>query len=67
MKFKHQPGQSVAEYAVLLALLIIVVTTVLIGIGHHSRVRLANVNGGFNDQGAASAASAGSAGGGVAR
>ena len=36
-----------AEYAVLLALVAILVTAVLIGIGRGSRDRLANVNSGF--------------------
>jgi Flp pilus assembly pilin Flp len=37
-------GQSVAEYAVVLALLVIVAITVILGIGQNSRARLANVN-----------------------
>jgi Flp pilus assembly pilin Flp len=44
MNFKNCQGQSVAEYAVLLALIVIVVTAILIGVGHRSRDQLANVN-----------------------
>ena len=37
-------GQSVAEYAVVLALMVIVAVAVLMGVGQHSRARLANVD-----------------------
>ena len=41
---KECQGQSVAEYAVVLALIIIIGVTVLLGVGQHSRTRLANVD-----------------------
>src|ERR1035437_1475005 len=44
MRIKDCRGQSVAEYAVVLALIVIVVVTVLMGIGQRTRDRLANVN-----------------------
>ncbi len=37
-------GQSVAEYAVVLALIVIIAVTVLMGIGQRSRARLVNVD-----------------------
>ena len=37
-------GQSVAEYAVVLALVFIIAVTVLLGVGQRSRTRLANVD-----------------------
>jgi hypothetical protein len=44
MKFKDCKGQSVAEYAVVLALIIIIAVTVHMGIGQSSRDRLANIS-----------------------
>ena len=44
MRVRDHKGQSVAEYAVVLALVVVVGTVVLVGIGHRSRGRLANVN-----------------------
>lgn len=66
MRVKDHKGQSVAEYAVVLALIAIVVTAVVIGISQRSRDRLANVNQGLDgDSGPAAApASAGGSGGG---
>jgi Flp pilus assembly pilin Flp len=63
MRLKDCKGQSVAEYAVVLALIAIIATTVLMSIGQRSRDRLANiseVNAGFDgDPGKAAPASSG--------
>jgi len=56
MKFRDKKGESVAESAVLLALIVIVATAILVGVAHHSRDRLANVNSGFDQQGGAGTA-----------
>jgi hypothetical protein len=50
IRLKDCKGQSVAEYAVLLALVVIVATAVLIGMGRSSSGRLANVNSAFANQ-----------------
>jgi Flp pilus assembly pilin Flp len=50
IKLKDCKGQSVAEYAVLLALVLIVATAVLIGMGRGSSGQLANVNSAFANQ-----------------
>ena len=44
IKIKDCKGQSVAEYAVVLALIVIIAVTVLMGIGQSTRDRLSNVN-----------------------
>jgi Flp pilus assembly pilin Flp len=44
MRIKDCRGQSVAEYAAVLALIVIVIVTVLMGIGQRTRDRLANIN-----------------------
>lgn len=44
MRFKDCKGQSVAEYAVVLALIAIIATAVLLGIGERSRDRLAGIS-----------------------
>ena len=61
MRFKDCKGQSVAEYAVVLALIAIIATTVLLSIGQRSRDRLANMNAAAfdSDHGKAVAASGG--------
>jgi Flp pilus assembly pilin Flp len=66
MRIKNCQGQSVAEYAVVLALIVIVIVTVLMGIGQRSRDRLANVNA-VNSafDGGSGAASASGGGGGA--
>jgi len=60
---KNCQGQSVAEYAVVLALIVIVAVTVLMGVGERSRTRLANVDTvlGEHPGGAASVAGAAAA------
>ena len=65
IRLRDCKGQSVAEYAVLLALVVIVATAVLIGMGRGSSGCLANVNNAFANQGGHGVASAsvGSAGG----
>jgi hypothetical protein len=43
-KVRDRNGQSVAEYAVVLALIFIIAVSVLLGVGRSSRARLANVD-----------------------
>ena len=61
MRFKNCKGQSVAEYAVVLALIAIIATTVLLSIGQRSRDRLASISAvnAEGDPGKAGAASGG--------
>ncbi|HUI07110.1 MAG TPA: hypothetical protein VL486_08890 [Verrucomicrobiae bacterium] len=61
---KYCRGQSVAEYAVVLALILIIAVTVLMGVGQRSRTRLANVDTLLSDHpGGAAGGSAGAAAG----
>ena len=65
-RVKGCSGQSVAEYAVVLALIFIIAVTVLLGVGQRSRARLANVDTVLGGHPGATAASAAVGGGGAA-
>ena len=70
MRTHGSKGESVAEYAVVLALIAMIVTAVLLSIGHGSHDRLASINaataGSTVDAGNTTAASSGTHGRGVA-
>jgi competence protein ComGC len=58
-RFNSQSAQSIVEYVVVLALIVILVVTVIKGVGKSSQAKIAQANEGFGESAVANGTSGG--------